>query len=67
MRRRVPNGISEERLERALRTMTSVIDHYGETYRPIFEVLESMLHEKQKLKRSLAKYRKTSFSETCEM
>ncbi|MBL4853116.1 MAG: hypothetical protein JKY25_02620 [Robiginitomaculum sp.] len=35
--------ITEARLSRAMRTVATIIDHYGDAYWPIFEALETQL------------------------
>jgi len=47
----------EARLKRALRTMATVIDHYGETYWPIFETLEQLLEQEKHRQASLERFR----------
>jgi len=52
--------VTEVRLHHALQTMTKVIDHYGDTYWPIFDALKNEL-DRLKLKRErLAQFRAPS-------
>lgn len=56
MRRHVSNEVTEERLERALQTMATVIDQHGDVYWPIFEAIKKLLDEKRARRRELVKY-----------
>lgn len=63
MGRDTTSKVTEERLERALQTMTAVVDHYGDTYWPVFEAIKRVLDEKRARRRELAKYRPHSDGE----
>jgi len=51
-----PKAVTEERLERALKTMAKVIDQHGDVYWPIFVAIKNLLDEKRARRRELANY-----------
>lgn len=58
--------VTEERLERALKTMAKVIDQHGDVYWPIFEAIKKLLEEKRARRRELAKYLPSNDSASLE-
>lgn len=50
--------ITPERIERALATMAIVIEHYGDTYWPIFDALEKQLEKRSTRMSKLSQYSK---------
>jgi hypothetical protein len=51
--------VNEARLRRALETITLVIDHYGDAYWPIFEVINAELEKTIQRNKKLAEFRPT--------
>ena len=51
------SGITEERIKKALGTVTKAIDSYGDIYWPIFDALKSELDALRTRKAQLAEFR----------
>ena len=67
MSRPSSSEVTEERLERALRTMAKVIDQHGDVYWPIFEAIKKLLDEKRARRRELRTYLPQNDSEPSQV